>query len=64
MLPALMRLPHLTLLRLLGCGQAMGQEQCQTLVGRLGLQELQVDVVVAAGRSVRAGWMMDRLVEE
>jgi hypothetical protein len=61
MLPALMRLPCLRLLRLLDCGQAVGQEQCQALVGQLGLQELQVDVVVAADGSLRAEWMMDRL---
>jgi hypothetical protein len=41
---------------------AMGQEQCQALVGRLGLQELQVDVVVGDG-SLRAEWMMERLAE-
>jgi hypothetical protein len=63
MLPALLRLPCLRLLRLLGCGKAVGQEQCQALVGRLGLQELQVDVVVAADRSLRAKWMMEKLAE-
>jgi hypothetical protein len=63
MLPALMRLPCLRLLRLLGCGKAVCLEQCQALVGRLGLQELQVDVVVAADGSLRAEWMMDRLAE-
>jgi hypothetical protein len=61
-LPALMRLPCLRLLRLLGCSPAVGQEQCQALVGRLGLQELQVDVVVVDGLP-RAGWMKARLAE-
>jgi hypothetical protein len=62
MLPALMRLPWLRLLRLLGCGEAVGQEQCQALVGRPGLRELQVDVVVADG-SLRAGWMIEQFKE-
>jgi hypothetical protein len=57
-----MRLPCLRLLRLLGCGKAVGQEQCQALVGRLGLHELQVDVVVADG-SLWAWWMIERLIE-
>jgi hypothetical protein len=61
MLPALMRLPCLRLMRLLGCGEAVDQEQCQALLGRLGLQELQVDVVVFADGSLRTGWMMERL---
>jgi hypothetical protein len=63
MLPALMQLPCLRLLRLLGCSEAVGQEQCQALTGRLGLQELQVDVMVAADGLLRAGWMTDRLAE-
>jgi hypothetical protein len=63
MLPALMRLPCLRLLRLLGCGEAVGQEQCQALVGQLGLHWLQVDVVVAADGSLRAVWMIKRLAE-
>jgi hypothetical protein len=58
-LPALMRLPCLRLLRLLGCGMAVGQ----TLVGRLGLHQLQVDVVVVADGLLRAEWMMDRLAQ-
>jgi hypothetical protein len=62
MLPALMRLPCLRLLRLLGCSKVVGQEQCQALVGRLGLRELQVDVVVD-DMSLRAEWMMERLAE-
>jgi hypothetical protein len=62
MLPALLRLPCLGLLRLLGCGTAVGQEQCQALAGRLGLQELQVDLVVGDG-SLRAEWMRRRLAE-
>jgi hypothetical protein len=37
-------------------------EQCRALVGRLGLHQLQVDVVVDDG-SLRAGWMMERLAE-
>jgi hypothetical protein len=60
-----MQLPCLRRLCLLGCGKAVGQEQCQALVGRLGLQELQVDVVVDDGppQSLRAGWMMGRLAQ-
>jgi hypothetical protein len=61
MLSALMRLPCLRLLRLLSCGPAVGQEQCQAFVGRLGLQELQVDVDVVADGALRARWMMERL---
>ena len=62
MLPALMRLPCLRLLRLLGCSPAVGQEQCRALVGRLGLQQLQVDVVVDDD-SLRAWWMIEKLGE-
>jgi hypothetical protein len=61
-LPALTRLPCLRLLRLLGCGKAVCQEQCQALVGRLGLHWLQVDVVVVDG-SLWDEWMMERLAE-
>jgi hypothetical protein len=39
-LPALIRLPGLRLLRLLGCSKAVCREQCQALVGRLGLHWL------------------------
>jgi hypothetical protein len=63
MLLVLMRLPCLRLLRLQGCSEAVGQEQCQALLGRLGLHQLQVDVVVFADGSLRAGWMMERLSE-
>jgi hypothetical protein len=43
-------------------------EQCQALVGRLGLNQLQVDVVAADGSlpgdwSRRAVWMTERLAE-
>jgi hypothetical protein len=39
----------LRLLRMLGCSAALSQERCQTLVGRLQLYELRVDVVVNDG---------------
>jgi hypothetical protein len=59
---ALMLLPRLRLLRLLGCSPGLSQERCQALVGQLGLYELQVDVVVEDG-SGRARWMMHELGE-
>jgi hypothetical protein len=62
MLPALMQLPSLRLLRLLGCSEAVGQEECRALAGQLGLRELQVEVVVDDG-SQRAVWMIKRLAE-
>jgi hypothetical protein len=48
-----------------GTSGAVGQEQCQALVGRLGLHQLQVDVVAADGLlpgdwSLRARWMIER----
>jgi hypothetical protein len=58
MLPALLRLPSLRLLRLLGCSEAVGQEECRALASSLGVvHQLQVDVVVADW-SCRAEWMM------
>jgi hypothetical protein len=59
---ALMLLPRLRLLRLLGCSPRLSQERCQALVGQLRLYELQVDVVVDDG-SARACWMMRKLGE-
>jgi hypothetical protein len=61
-----MRLPCLRLLPLAaGCGEVVDQEQRQALVGRLGRQELQVDVVVAADSwSLRTEWMMEKLAEQ
>jgi hypothetical protein len=61
-LAALMLLPQLRLLRLLGCSPELSQERCRALVGQLGLWGLQVDVVVDDG-SARALWMMQQLVE-
>jgi hypothetical protein len=57
---ALMVLPSLRLLRLLGCAAALSQERCQALAGQLGRHRLQVDVVVDDG-SLRAMWMIERL---
>jgi hypothetical protein len=61
-LSALMMLPSLRLLRLLGCDAALSQERCQALAGQLGRHRLQVDVVVDDG-SLRAAWMMGQLAE-
>jgi hypothetical protein len=57
---ALMLLPRLRLLRLLGCSPGLSQERCQALMGQLRLYELQVDVVVDDGLA-RARWMMSKL---
>jgi hypothetical protein len=57
---ALMMLPRLRLLRLLGCSPELSQERCQALVGQLRLYELQVDMVVDDG-SARAEWMIRKL---
>jgi hypothetical protein len=57
---ALMMLPRLRLLRLLGCSPGLSQKRCQALVGQLRLYELQVDVVVDDG-SARTRWMMRKL---
>jgi hypothetical protein len=46
---ALMMMPRLRLLRLLGCSPGLSQERCQALLGQLQLYELQVDVVVDDG---------------
>jgi hypothetical protein len=54
---ALMMLPRLRLLRLLGCSLGLSQERCQA---QLRLCELQVDVVVGDGLA-RARWMMINL---
>ncbi len=54
---ALMLLPRLKLLRLLGCDPGFSQAQAQALVGQLQLYDLQVDVV-PGDDSVRAGWVM------
>jgi hypothetical protein len=59
---ALMLLPTLRLLRLLGCSPGLSQERCQALVGQLRLYKLQVDVVVDDG-SARAEWMVRKLGE-
>jgi predicted exporter len=59
---ALMLLPRLRLLRLLGCSPVLSQDCCQVLVGQLRLYELHVDVVVDDG-SGRAEWMMRGLGE-
>jgi hypothetical protein len=60
-LAALMPLPRLRLLRLLGCSPGLSQERCQALLGQLRLYELQVDVVVDDGTG-RADWMIRELV--
>jgi hypothetical protein len=59
---ALMMLPSLRLLQLLGCNAALSQERCQALVGQLGRHQLQVDVVVDDG-SLRAAWMAEEFEE-
>jgi hypothetical protein len=61
-LSALMMLPSLRLLRLLGCDAALSQERCQALAGQLGRHRLQVDAVVDDG-SLRAAWMIGRLAD-
>ncbi len=50
---ALMLLPRLRLLHLLGCNPCFSQDEAQALVGQLQALDLQVDVVVRDG-SVRA----------
>lgn len=57
---ALMLLPRLRLLRLLGCDPGFSQAQAQVLVGQLQVYELQVDVV-PGDDSVRAGWEVRKL---
>ena len=63
MLRALMLLPELRLLRLLGCcGSAASQEACQALLGQLRCYQLQVAVVEDAVRSA-GRWMVGQLAE-
>jgi hypothetical protein len=60
---ALMALPRLRSLQLLQCQGAPSQEECQALVGRLGLWRLQVDSLPGDG-SLRSAWMSDKLQAE